>query len=244
MSTKVETLIKGNNAVIRNCNGIPWNNQAGKYGEHHLRLGSLSINWRDAKQKTILTKLAAEREAEKTPHEERLTKRFNVTDEEWQKYYNRIKSHSNATRVRDFMLRWLMIGVNTNEDYERYGVKPIASCQYCKFQKQDFEHLFADCDVVKSLRDRLSYGWDGDAMTTKDWLLGAHQGQYDKAKNFIAMEMNRYIHITNWKGEELSLKNFKSTMRGTEFIERRIALSKNKTNIHDRKWSKILQLLN
>ena len=63
-------------------------------------------------------------------------------------------------------------------------------------------------------------------------------------KNFIAMELNQYIQITNWKGEELSLKDFKSRIRGTEYTERRIALGKNKTSQHEDKWNKILRLLN
>ena len=81
-------------------------------------------------------------------------------------------------------------------------------------------------------------------LTQKDWLLGTYDGLDNQAKNFIAMEINRYVQITNWKQEDLSLREFKSRLRATENIERRIATKKNKLGKHDQKWSTILRLLN
>ena len=132
----------------------------------------------------------------------------------------------------------------TNNDYEKFGIKTSTSCQYCKFQKQDFEHLFINCAEVNSLRDILALRWEGDTMSTKDWLLGTHEGPYMYAKNYIAMELNRYVQITNWKGEKLSLQEFKSNLRGIENVERRIAKKKNKSHLHERKWNTVLWLLN
>ena len=174
----------------------------------------------------------------------RLTTRFVITDEEWASLYRKVKFHSNATKVRDFMFRWLILGAYTNKDYETFKIKESAACTYCKFQSQDFFHLFIDCKEVISIRDRLALRWEGNKMTKKDWLLGTHQGDFDRAKNFIAMELNRYIQITNWKGEDLSIKEFKSRMRAIEKTENRIASKKNKLHTHEQKWKPILWLLN
>ena len=101
-----------------------------------------------------------------------------------------------------------------------------------------------ECPTVKALRDRVGAQWESCRLTQKDWVLGTYTGQDEEAKNYIAIELNRYIQITNWKGEELSLSNFKSCLRATEYLERSIAMKKHKVHIHERKWSPILRALN
>ena len=81
-------------------------------------------------------------------------------------------------------------------------------------------------------------------MTNKDWVLGTHTGQDAVAKNYIAMEFNRYIQITNWKEEEISLNKFKSRIRSTENVERSIAIKNHKIHVHEQKWNTILKLIN
>ena len=210
----------------------------------HLRLGPEKVPWTEAKQKTILKRIAQNRTVDKTPHEKRMTEKYNVTDEEWQTLYKRVKKHSNATKIRDFYFRWLSVGVYTNTGFVRAGVKSGTSCQYCKFQRQDFNHLFIECNIVNSLRQRIEALWEGDRMTRKDWIMGTHTGPDAKAKNYIAMELNRYVQITNWKNEDMSLHKFKSRLRTIETVERRIALKRQKIQSHDQKWNTILHLLN
>ena len=81
-------------------------------------------------------------------------------------------------------------------------------------------------------------------MTLKDWVVGSHEGIDARAKNYIAMELNRYCHITNWKGEDLSLQKFKGALRATERTEMSIAMKRNKSHTHEMKWKAILRLLN
>ena len=57
----------------------------------------------------------------------------------------------------------------------------------------------------------------------------------ERARTFVALELNHYVQITNWKGEDLSLANFKKTMRSIEHIERTIAMKKLKLEKHDTK---------
>ena len=101
-----------------------------------------------------------------------------------------------------------------------------------------------ECREVNSLRDRISALWNGDRLTKKEWTLGTYNGPDAEAKNYIAMELNRYVQITNWKDEALSLNKFKSRLRAIEDTERRIAMKKHKSHIHDSKWNAVLQHLN
>ena len=81
-------------------------------------------------------------------------------------------------------------------------------------------------------------------MTEKDWVLGTQTGKDAEAKNYIALELNRYVQITNWKEEDISLSKFKSRIRSTEVLERSIAMKKQKIHLHESKWNTILRLLN
>ena len=81
-------------------------------------------------------------------------------------------------------------------------------------------------------------------MNKKDWILGTYAGVDAAAKNYIAMEFNRYVQITNWKDEDLSLSKFKSRIRSTEQVEKNIATKKHKVHLHEQKWNTILRLMN
>ena len=48
-----------------------------------LRLGRTGIRWPDATQKNILKVMAQERQVKQTPHEQRMTSRHNISDDEW-----------------------------------------------------------------------------------------------------------------------------------------------------------------
>ena len=62
-------------------------------------------------------------------------------------------------------------------------------------------------------------------------------------KAYIAMEANQYIHRANWEKEELSIAKFKSQIYATERVEAELALLKNKSLKHHKKWDRIKELL-
>ena len=131
----------------------------------------------------------------------------------------------------------------TNKRYKAAKIKQCEECQYCGEETQDFEHLYEQCETVKAMRDRLAARWE-HKPTTKTWVVGTGtKNAADRAMTFIAIELNHYIHMTNWKNEELSIKDFKSRLRGIEVIERRIAEKKHKTHTHEAKWKDVFQLL-
>ena len=96
---------------------------------------------------------------------------------------------------------------------------------------------------IEELRTRLAARWSSQP-TKKEWLIGTNNDNQDeRATTFIIMEFNQYVHLTNWKGEDLSLNSFKSLLRGTERIERLIAEKKLKQEQHSSKWNKIFDLM-
>ena len=82
-------------------------------------------------------------------------------------------------------------------------------------------------------------------MTRKEWVVeyAFANTPSEKARAFIAMEANHYIHRSNWEKEELSLTKFKSQIYATERVEARIAQECNKIPKHHKKWDRIKELL-
>ena len=163
-----------------------------------------------------------------TPHQKRLTIKYEITEEEWERLYKTVKMYSLETKKRDFTYKMLCMGPFTNTRYEKCGVKENQTCQYCGNEKQDFRHLFEECKEVLDLRDRLTARWS-TTPSRKEWIIGTeNKSVEEKAKSYVIMETNQYIHITNWKGENLSLADLKGKIRGVEYIERQIAMKKMK----------------
>ena len=78
----------------------------------------------------------------------------------------------------------------------------------------------------------------------REWLLGTeNDSQENRALTHIIMEFNYYVQRTNWKGNPLSLNEFKRGVRAMEYIERIIAMKKANIERHDIKWNHIFKLL-
>ena len=69
----IQSIVENRDINIVNHRKEYWNIAGGTTEAAHLRLGRVKLEWGDAKQKNILARLAQERIAKKTPHEERLT---------------------------------------------------------------------------------------------------------------------------------------------------------------------------
>ena len=96
---------------------------------------------------------------------------------------------------------------------------------------------------MNELRARLAARWNTKPKQ-KEWLIGtSDNSQEEKALTYICFELNHYIQITNWKGGELSLADFKKGICSTEFLERNIAQKRRKMEYHDEKWNKIFELI-
>ena len=208
-----------------------------------LPIGEQSVIWTEATQKKILRMVASERKVEYTPHQKRLILEYGIEEDEWSRLHKYVKKHSIATRKREFLYKMICMGPYTNTDYHRFKIKSSSKCQYCEEPKQDFKHLFQECELIKDLRERMAIRWD-IKPSDKEWIIGMkNDTAEEKAVTFIVFELNHYIQIENWKGEELSLAAFKGKLRAIENVERRIAMKNNKINIHERKWEDIFQLI-
>jgi len=196
------------------------------------------------KQGAILKAIAKARHSEPTKHQRRIETIVEIDEEEWPNAYKRIKQHAISIRQRSFAYRQLVMGLYTNKDYFRFDYKQSPKCTFCNEPRQDFEHLFLACPTVNSFRNAVAARWPL-AMPPPLWLslpLSA-ESVSEKAMAYLTIELNAYVHRTNWLEGELSLQAFKATVRQSERIESKIALSRDKIMVHAEKWQPILELM-
>ena len=78
-------------------------------------------------------------------------------------------------------------------------------------------------------------------MSLKEWMLCialAKTGE-EKARGYIAMELNHLVYQVNHKGKLPSLKNLKNRLILQEKIEQEIAYRNNKMLGHLAKWDEV-----
>jgi len=196
------------------------------------------------KQGALLRAIAKTRHTELTKHQRRIETIVEIEENDWHNAYKCIKRHAIAMRQRSFAYRQLVMGLYTNKDYFVFGYKESPKCTFCNEPRQDFEHLFLACATVNSFRSAVAARWPM-VMTPPLWLslpLTA-ESQDERAMAYLTIELNAYIHRTNWLGGELSIPALKATIRQSERTESKIALSRDKITIHAEKWQPILQLM-
>ena len=82
-------------------------------------------------------------------------------------------------------------------------------------------------------------------MTKKRWFLGCSSTNNDleRAKDYIAKEINHYTFQANWAGDELSPIALKNRILAEEEIEEALASLMDKTFDFYVKWENLKQLL-
>jgi len=196
------------------------------------------------KQGNILRAIAKARHSEPTKHQRRIETIIDISEEDWPSAYKRVKQHAISMRQRSFAYRLLVMGLYTNKDYFRFGYKPSPKCTFCNEPRQDFEHLFLACPTVNSFRSAVAARWTL-TLPPPMWLslpLSA-ESVSERAMAYLTIELNAYVHRTNWLEGDLSLIAFKATVRQTERTESKIAQSRDKFIVHSEKWQQILGLL-
>ena len=122
------------------------------------------------------------------------------------------------------------------------GIKETPKCTYCDHEKQDYKHLFVDCPATVELRDAVEQYWfKGAHLSLKEWMLGTAvaTNTEEKARGYIAMELNHLIYQVNHKGKLPSLKHLKNRLLLQERIEQEIAHRNNKMLLHLSKWEEV-----
>ena len=80
---------------------------------------------------------------------------YEVTQEEISKWYGRIKSTTNNTKMRSFIFRMLNGIMYNNTQLKSFGYTETDNCTFCHEPEQTPEHMFLYCAKVKAIREKL-----------------------------------------------------------------------------------------
>lgn len=119
---------------------------------------------------------------------------------------------------------------------QKFGYKDDVKCSFCGEHKQTFEHLFLDCPEVIEFKDIIVIRWLKD-MTFKDrdWMVGMNNPFWI----FLIMEINHYIHASNYKNTYLSLVGLRGRLHNVEEVKKVIASKKSEHLVHFHKWTMV-----
>ena len=85
------------------------------------------------------------------------------------------------------------------------------------------------------------YWFKGAHLSLKEWMLGTAgtTTTNEKARGYIAMELNHLIYQDNHKGKLPNLKHLRNRLKLQEKIEQEIAHRNNKMLVHLSKWDEV-----
>ena len=211
-----------------------------------FRIHDTTLSGHQITQSRVLSLIATKRDAGTNNFEKKVNEKFGFSKEDWRRVYSQVKKHSIATYKRSFLIKFFNKAIGTNTEFVRVGHTETTKCSYCSSEKQNYYHLFWECEAVAEFRDAISSKWILDnPLTLANWSFGIFEDNTPRnnAISFIALEANEYIYRSNWAKEQLSLSKFKSSIYACERVEYQIAIESNKIEKHLRKWENIKELI-
>ena len=170
-------------------------------------IGNTVLRNEELTQRKVLEAKAKSRPLIKTAQLARVEDMLGMSEDDWKAAFRSIQTHSNASKKREFVFKFFNQLTMTNIAFCGAGVKATPKCTYCDFRKQDYKHLFVDCQATTEIREAVEQYWfKGVHLSLKEWMLGtaAATTADEKARGYIAMELNHLIYQDNHKGNCLT----------------------------------------
>ena len=171
-----------------------------------------------------------------------------MTESEWETYYSMQTGLTISSKLRAFHWRQAHGLLYGNKELNRFGFKRNSECQLCSTPKQTYEHLMIQCPEIKSMWKELATVFSSvfreGEMTEKakiTAILDCEDGF--QSKNFLMMCFKKFIYDSNINEVRPQFCQFLERLKRLEKVERKIAESKNKSEVHFRKWEDILNAM-
>jgi hypothetical protein len=169
-----------------------------------------------------------------------LEKRIGI-EIEWEEVYSRIYTTTIDTHLRMFQYKIVNNILFLNYDLNRFKIVENPMCSLCHSYPETIDHLYIECEEAKSYYIEIcewlykEYNISLPALDKSHILLGI-----DKVLvNFIILIYKYSLYKHREKKILLSIELFKNMLHSYERIERIIAGSRNKIEIHRKKWNNL-----
>ena len=195
--------------------------------------------------KQIYKKLVTKRTLEPTS-KAKFTAIFSENNLDWANIYKIPFNSTLDTRTRAFQLKILHRILFTNSALFKMKISATPLCTFCGLESETLEHLFVDCEYVKSFWEVFtawvnSLGIVLNQPTDQEIMLGI-TGNRDDCKLVNHLLILRRQTIFYCRQQKLSPKFtlFQLRVQRIIEIEKIIATKRDKLSIHLSKWEKVV----
>ena len=166
---------------------------------------------------------------------------------DWKSHYVIPFKSTTDTSLRSFQYKFLTQILPTNKDLHNYKYKPSSLCDFCSSYVETIEHLFWECRYVQIIWNELIAFLNTKNINITinliDVCLGTFKGGVDNITvNYIIILMKHYIFRTKQTNNIPAFNSFINHLNSRIKVEQEIALLKDRSELHNRKWIKFTNL--
>ena len=148
-------------------------------------------------------------------------------------------------KLRNFNYKYLMRIVLNNKYLFKCKLVPSVLCDFCVRQEETNAHLFWECWYIQDLWSKIQGILTNNNIEIQlsyfTISFGVSFGKNKKSSifNFIVLLVKYYIFVSKYKQQIPNINGFINLLQQTREFEECIAFSKNKLDVHRKKWQLI-----
>ena len=177
--------------------------------------------------------------------EEKWANEFPQQQLNWPQFYQMSFNCTVDVKLRNFNYKYLMRIVPNNKYLFKCKLVPSVLCDFCVRQEETNAHLFWECwyiqDLWSNIQGILTNNNIEIQLSYFTISFGVSFGKNKKSSifNFIVLLVKYYIFVSKYKQQIPNINGFINLLQQTREFEEYIAFSKNKLDVHRKKWQLI-----
>lgn len=164
---------------------------------------------------------------------------------EWKSIYLNCFYCTIENRLRSFQYKYIKRILPVNKMLFKYKLANSNLCGFCNMYIEDINHLYWECSKVQHFWSKLKVFLDRNNIQTEITFKNISFGIIEKQTprvmliNFIFLLSKFYIHKCKLINDIPAFESFVIYLKQRKQIERCLAESKGKIQLHDLKWNQI-----
>ena len=165
----------------------------------------------------------------------------------WSQFYQFSFSCTVDVKLRNFNYAYLMRIIPNNRYLFKCKLVPSVLCDFCSMQEETNFYLFWQCWCIQDLWSNVQEILTSNNIEIQLSYFNISFGINGKNKpkklvfNFIVLLVKYYIFSSEYKLQRPTINGFLQLLHQTREIEEHIAFSKDKLEVHRKKWQ-LLQI--
>ena len=153
------------------------------------------------------------------------------------------------TKIRNFQFKFLHRRIATNTFLSKVGISDAAFCYLCKTDKETSIHLFWECPVIKTFREKVQCFFVSIHLIPASHVLDIFECLgFKREKDSILVShclllAKYYIYCCKFKNVSQSIREYAQLLKCNLEIEKQISTVTYSQNKFQQKWRNILHAI-